>query len=874
MKLIKCHIENFGKLQDYSVDFEKGFNLFCHENGWGKSTLVAFIRIMFFGFEGERKRDTNNERNFYHPWQDGTYGGQIVFERNGKQYRMFRKFGKKESDDIFELRDAVTNLESHDYSSDIGREIFAIDSESFKRTIYVGQNDCMTNTTGDINAKMGNLTDNTNDLTNYDAANQRLKDILNQMAPDKKRGSIKQLKNEATDLETQIKKEDAINKALQDLQGKIEEKNAELKVLKEEQIEISNQQKKASTYKDFQAKKERYEDIVKSYDDAKRAFDEVQNVFPERIPSKEELEEALAQCTDMMSERTLLERTKMSEKEETSLQSLKMRFQNGVRSEDDFAQIRRKNQRLLHLRNELAQASLTEEENQKLRQYEETFGEEEDVTKRLSELQMHWTDRTNKKNMLSMKQAEIARLKTVEEANKTQNTNKKVSPMLLIGVLLAIIGGIACIKILIPGIVLLVLGAILIIAGVLMGKDQPEGQQIQDNSHIAVLENEIKSDEEFIKRTEQEVSTYMNARGIAYDVNMVQFHLQNLSQDAIRYEDLRKKASKVQGNESVRECEALMQNVKDFLLQYDIVCEEQQYADAINQLENDQKDYLNLTDKEYSNAEHLDRWKQKKNELEHLLQEIGYEPEDDIRGQIIGLQNQLRLYESAKKTYETERQKKEDFEQSNDVKILLNLSSEEVSDLTDLNTAYEQKNDAIEEVKRVISEYKNQLEGRSQESDEINEAKEKLSVINEEIASETKKYELLKKTQELLTQAKESLTARYIGPLKESFSKYYELLVGNTAEDYHIDANAKVTVEEQGMQRQTFSYSTGYQDLIGLCLRLAFIDAMYEDEKSLIIMDDPFVNLDQKKIEGGKRLLEEVAKEYQIIYMTCNEGRA
>ena len=60
MKLISCHIENFGKLHGYSLDFSDEKNILCAENGWGKSTLTAFIRAMFYGFP--RKSKTSQGR--------------------------------------------------------------------------------------------------------------------------------------------------------------------------------------------------------------------------------------------------------------------------------------------------------------------------------------------------------------------------------------------------------------------------------------------------------------------------------------------------------------------------------------------------------------------------------------------------------------------------------------------------------------------------------------------------------------------------------------------------------------------------------------------------------------------------------------------
>lgn len=43
MRLLRCHIENFGTLSDYDFDFSSGLTTICEENGFGKSTFAAFI---------------------------------------------------------------------------------------------------------------------------------------------------------------------------------------------------------------------------------------------------------------------------------------------------------------------------------------------------------------------------------------------------------------------------------------------------------------------------------------------------------------------------------------------------------------------------------------------------------------------------------------------------------------------------------------------------------------------------------------------------------------------------------------------------------------------------------------------------------------
>ena len=68
MRILSCHIDNFGKLQNKTYDFEKECTIICEENGWGKSTLAAFLRVMLYGFMNEGKRDTyENERKRYKP---------------------------------------------------------------------------------------------------------------------------------------------------------------------------------------------------------------------------------------------------------------------------------------------------------------------------------------------------------------------------------------------------------------------------------------------------------------------------------------------------------------------------------------------------------------------------------------------------------------------------------------------------------------------------------------------------------------------------------------------------------------------------------------------------------------------------------------
>lgn len=80
MKLVRCHIENFGGLSDIDFSFEDGLTVLYQPNGFGKSTLAAFIKAMLYGFPRTAKRSlSENDRKKYLPWQGGKYGGFLIF---------------------------------------------------------------------------------------------------------------------------------------------------------------------------------------------------------------------------------------------------------------------------------------------------------------------------------------------------------------------------------------------------------------------------------------------------------------------------------------------------------------------------------------------------------------------------------------------------------------------------------------------------------------------------------------------------------------------------------------------------------------------------------------------------------------------------
>lgn len=98
MRINKIQIYGFGGLRDVEWTLEEGINLIEGNNEAGKTTLMAFIRAVLFGFE---KRNQYNPETRYEPLDGGTFGGALeVYGEDGNLLRIERVYRKKAAGDV------------------------------------------------------------------------------------------------------------------------------------------------------------------------------------------------------------------------------------------------------------------------------------------------------------------------------------------------------------------------------------------------------------------------------------------------------------------------------------------------------------------------------------------------------------------------------------------------------------------------------------------------------------------------------------------------------------------------------------------------------------------------------------------------------
>jgi len=299
MQIQAIHIENFGKLKDFDIEFQSGFNRLQGINGWGKTTLAAFIKAMLYGLDYTTKRSLKeNERKKYMPWQGGAFGGNMVFSTGGKTYRAERFFGLKDKDDSFSLYSLDTGLESLDFSYRLGEELFHLDKNAFERSCFFVQQDFAASVNDSLNARLSRVEEDAGDMQNYEKAVASLEERMKFYQKTGGRGKLAELIKEQQQNSEELAKcrqkesavshwkEEAVNKEKQE-QG-FDERISKL----EKEIQM------VQKYETKAARKSQYDMLKKKSEEKENNLKDVQKKLDEKLQHKPLSEEAMDQCRE------------------------------------------------------------------------------------------------------------------------------------------------------------------------------------------------------------------------------------------------------------------------------------------------------------------------------------------------------------------------------------------------------------------------------------------------------------------------------------------------------------------------------------------------------------------------------------------------
>lgn len=90
MKILKINITEFAALRDLSIDLDGGMNIIEGANESGKSSIMAFIKFMLYGFPRKATGDEIGERERGISWSGRRAAGSMTFEVKSGVWRIER----------------------------------------------------------------------------------------------------------------------------------------------------------------------------------------------------------------------------------------------------------------------------------------------------------------------------------------------------------------------------------------------------------------------------------------------------------------------------------------------------------------------------------------------------------------------------------------------------------------------------------------------------------------------------------------------------------------------------------------------------------------------------------------------------------------
>ena len=106
--------------------------------------------------------------------------------------------------------------------------------------------------------------------------------------------------------------------------------------------------------------------------------------------------------------------------------------------------------------------------------------------------------------------------------------------------------------------------------------------------------------------------------------------------------------------------------------------------------------------------------------------------------------------------------------------------------------------------------------------------------------------------------------------IERSFREYLRVITNGTLLLNSIDEQMSVQLAS-GSNALTYGIlSDGTKDTISLAFRLAMLEHLYPEGDGLAVFDDPFTNMDTKRVEQSCRLIQKFAEKNQVIFVTCD----
>lgn len=871
MILKECTIDNFGKFTDRKFSFTAGLNSFDEDNGWGKTTLAAFIKAMFYGMTETRSKTLFIDREKYMPWQGGTFGGALVFSHGGREYKVIRSFGTKKKDDSFVLYDVKTGRESRDYTENLGEELFTVDLETFERSVFVTLDDSKKpQGSTDITAKLNNLIEDADDISNYDNARDRLEKLAAGIKA--KRGPGGSLANLAAAVERD-------NNALLDIgskeravgvyQEKITDGKGAVEVLRRKVEELHGLFSLSEKY----ARKQNYDRMKEQEQAAAAKQEQLLAFFHGQVPDAGMTEAVSKTAGEYTKYANFLHRDPVTGTDRTEYQTLLNFFTGDVPSAEAVAGCQRDCDGYDVLKQQISEKKLSPAETDELFALKRKFGGK-DISAKTADGYLSDYEKVQEfgKQIGEIESSLRAANDELEQLKQQKPRNIKRIVFFCIAAVFAAgaAGGILVAKSMAAGIAGFTAAAVCLVLGFIQKTVRPDCTEQEQK--VVALENEAAEKKKESEKLEDGYRSFITAMNGGTSAVSVTVALSDIKNDFARYVTLKGKEDSYlawKGTLPVQP-EEYEKRIRAFEIRYG---QKDDISAISSVLEAVRSRVGKLTELEKRIKEY-DSNKQKLEECEEkLIRDLSvYETDKTApyEKQVQEIRDGKHDYEAAVSDMNAIRKKIGEFEAQNDISLLKDAVKPE-KDAETLKAELEKAQAEMDSRLASIAADRKSMDDLLSFTDRRQELESDLERCTADREKQEKQFDILTKTMQYLEEAKQKLDSNYMDPMKSGFAKYIGMLDRRLS--FEISSDLTVSVENNGKPYDSRYLSEGYKDLVNFCSRMALIDALFRDEKPVVILDDPFVNLDTEKLDRALSLVRQMAEEKQILYFVCHKSR-
>ncbi|MBR2460742.1 MAG: AAA family ATPase [Clostridia bacterium] len=860
MKLISCYIEGYGCIKEKEYAFCDGISAFFEENGSGKTTLASFIKAMFFGLKGYKENSSEFcERKRYFPFDSGKFGGNLTFEQKGRLYRIERFFDvKNEKKDT--LRVYCGGEPTDELGSDIGRAVFGVDEESFRRTLFCGSEEPDMRSTASINMKMNMLLYGGSEGDGPEKALAALEKARKIYRPDRLG------KNAAGLIPDWQKRADALRNRFENLsviQKELEKRYSIYDGMRRELGELNERLAAAHKQSELAAHAEAYRRMLGELSALEAEAEALLKKYPLGVPARDEVEDIKQGLDAVKALKIKLEGVGFPQQSATRLAELERSFEeSGVPEEQTLDEMRARIDALAALKGR-AQAEELGQLTESQARIKEKFGisrpsdgeleEKRAALKGYGELKRSYDSLPDKTVIPSRTEP------TVLSKGKYIGFAAVAAAIALIGAALIFFNVIGI------GVALICIGAAALLTDAfvyLNRKMTLNGAAIAtvtvDNPEKRELGNALGVMSEPIKRF-LEGWGYFSDKGMEFDFDTLCADLERYRETVAAEESLRERRQELE-----REIGSGEQALNGFFALYGLSGAD--YGKALDTLKLWTEELKALraqrTESEKREADLSARIREREEQLGAWATKYGFGygfSEADADGVLSDIARLVRLYNEI----DGKNRSAERFRAEKGIDPKLSYTKADTDALTE---ELAQKQEAYLGLGRQINADEAELEDIEGCASSLREAEERLAEYGQ-------RYELLKEAHRFLELADQSMKDRYVRPVLEEFKKYPDALDAAIGARVDFTKELEPMFERKGELRSEKHLSSGQRALCALCFRLALIGNMYKDERPFIVMDDPFVSLDRVNTQRAMDILRSVSGEMQILYFTCHESR-